>query len=142
MALKIIGVLCVLAGIYFIFMPLTFKDTRVEIPGKVLAVNSISVYSTSDRKYHQKQDVTISYTTPSGTAAQFETTTLPLFASYVVGQAVPVMYDPNTTIAGIKDPNSKWYLSGFLILFGIVFLFGHVVKRPATFASTANPLNN
>ena len=130
MAKKIIGILLLIVGIYFLFKPITFNDYRTQTTGMVLAVNTENTYSITEHKNQQKTRVTVSYQTLNGQSIQFDTTSISPFASYKVGEKVPVMYDPkNPNNADLKDGYTKWYIPILFWIFGLSTLFGGLLSR-------------
>ncbi len=134
MAKKAFSIILILAGIYFIFMPISIKDSGTEATGTVLSVNTINTFSVTEQKNLRKTDVIVSYQNQNGQIVQFDTTSVPPFTSYKTGQKVTVLYDPqNPSLVSIKDSNTKWYIPGFLILFGLLAFFSTQLLQLTSF---------
>ena len=133
MAKKIIGIILIVAGIYFLFRPLSFSDSRTQATGTVLAVNTTNTFSVTEQKNLRKTDVTVSYQTQSGQSVQFDTTAISPFASYHAGQKVTVLYEPQyPDQAGLKDEYTKWYIPLLLWVLGIGTLFASQISNLKT----------
>lgn len=139
MAKKILGIIFILGGLYFLFRPIAFSDYRTQTIGTVLAVNTQTTYSITEHKDLRKTDVTVSYQTADGKTIQFDTTSVSPFASYKVGQTVSVMYDPqNPSQAGLKDEYIKWYIPLLLWVFGLALLFSSQLSKFKAYANSNN----
>lgn len=83
---------------------------------------------------------TIEFTASSGEAIRFESSFGTMPASYKVGDAVTVFYNPsNPKEAEIDSGISKWFVPGCLLLFSIGACFFSVVFLGLFFTLSNNP---